>query len=304
MSKKKRRSGSGNVPKTEQNNLPAAQPEKKEREKPEQPAPIVNEAGETVLDQLFGTLESEPDIEQDIAELGTDHEKAGEAAAEQPKKNRFFFVFSIFVIIMAIIGCVSTVRFAAKETAKLFDNTSIKNEFAQFIFPVVVNDIAPFESTAEIPNSTKITCAIWNILINKDTDQYQSPTSMGLTIPEYDVAASCKEIFGSAASVEHQSVGAAEVRFTYDEENHVYSANKNIRYLTYSPQIIEMSEANGIYTLIVGYIPPTVASVAGINGMEVSPEKYMEYTIERWDGKNTLLSVRFCDYKPDAEAVS
>ena len=29
-----------------------------------------------------------------------------------------------------------------------------------------------------------------------------------------------------------------------------------------------------------------------------SPEKYMEYTISRWEGKNTLLSVRYSDYTP------
>ncbi|MGN1119980.1 MAG: hypothetical protein ACI4Q4_06455, partial [Oscillospiraceae bacterium] len=230
----------------------------------------------------------------ELSELGAAPEEA--VPAEEPKKNRFFFVFAVFVIIMAIVGCVSTVRFVADRTAKLFDNTSLKNEFSQFIFPVVVNDIAPFESASEIPDSAKITCAIWNILINKETSQYESPNVMGLSIPEYDVAASCKELFGSSASVEHQSVGSAEVRFTYDEMSHTYSASKNIRYLTYAPSIVSMSESNGIYTLVVGYIPPTLASVAGISGMEASPEKYMEYTIERWDGKNTLLSVRFTDY--------
>lgn len=248
----------------------------------------------TVMSQLFGTLESEPDIENDIAELGAELDDTI-VAEEKPKRSRFFFCFAVFVIIMAIVGCVSTVRFVADSTAKLFDNTLLKNEFAQFIFPVVVNDIAPFENASEIPNSTKITCAIWNILINKDTEQYENANGMGLTIPEYDVTAACKEIFGTSVSLEHQSVGSAEVRFTYDETNHTYAASKNIRYLTYAPTIVDMTESSGTYTLLVGYLPPTLASVAGINGMEVSPEKYMEYTIERWEGKNTLLSVRFTD---------
>ncbi len=253
-----------------------------------------------VINQLFGTLESENDIESDVAGLG-ENETPQPEEAKKPVKRRFFFAFAVFVIIMALIGCVATVRFVADITGRLLDNTSLKNEFAKFIFPVVVNDIPPFETVNEIPNSAKITCSVWNILINKDTEQYSSSGGRGLTIPEYDVAASCKEIFGTSATIEHATVGTAEVRFIYDEENHVYSAEKQIRYLTYAPRIVDMTENGGTYTLIVGYLPPTVASVAGISGMDASPEKYMVYTINRWEGRDTLISVGFSDYTPESD---
>ena len=252
---------------------------------------------DNVIDQLFGKLEDEPDIETDIAQLGGESEEEAPAVDEKPGKHRFFFVFALFVIAMAIIGCVSTVQFVCDTANRLMDNSSLRNEFAQFIFPVVVNDTAPFENVSELPDTAKINCAMWNILINKDTAQYG--TDM-LTIPEYDVMASCKELFGSTVTVTHQSAGSVEARFTYDENNHVYTTTKNIRYLTYAPSIVEMTENSGTYTLIVGYLPPTVASVAGLAGMEVVPDKYMEYTIERWEGRNTLLSVRFSDYSPAA----
>ena len=272
------------------------QPANKQENQPEK------QQGEKVIDQLFGSLEpdSEPDIESDIAELGG----AAEAEQSEPvskKKRRFFFGFAVFVIIMAIIGLVSSVRFVAGVTANLLDNTSLKNEFAAFIFPVVVNDIAPFEEVDEIPDSSKISCAIWNILLNSDTSEFEKDGSMGLTVPEYNVSASCRELFGSTVSLEHQTVGTAEVRFVYDEETHTYSANKNIRYLTYSPQIISVAEDGDVYTVIVGYLPPAVAAVAGISGLQAQPEKYMEYKISRWDGKDTLMSVRFSDYQPQTE---
>lgn len=284
---KKKRNNPQTAPRTEQKPAGNPAPEKE---------PV--QAG-TVIDQLFGSLESEPDIENDIASLGGEEPAPEEVVPEKKHKNGFFFGFAVFIIVMAIVGCVSTVRFVAEFTGSLLDNTSLKNEFAQFIFPVVVNDIAPFESVTEIPNSTKITCGIWNILINKDTSQYEKTGGGVLTIPEYDVTAACKEIFGTNASIEHQTAGTAENRFTYDEDNHVYVASKNTRYLTYSPTIVSMSESGGTYTLIVGYLPPSLASVAGISGMEASPEKYMEYTINRWDNKDTLMSVRFTEYVPD-----
>ena len=185
-----------------------------------------------MIDQLFGRLDQEPDIESDIAEMGNSDVEA--ESPEKPRKSRFFFGFAVFVIIMAVIGCISTVRFVAGVTGSLLDNTSLKNEFAEFIFPVVVNDIAPFESAD-------------------------------------------------------------------DENSHTYTANKNIRYLTYSPKLISISKSSDVYTVVVGYLPPTVAAVAGVSGLSAQPEKYMEYTISRFDGKDTLLSVRFSDYQPQTE---
>lgn len=261
-------------------------------------APAVEDKGEKVIDQLFGRLDQEPDIESDIAEMGNSDVEA--ESPEKPRKSRFFFGFAVFVIIMAVIGCISTVRFVAGVTGSLLDNTSLKNEFAEFIFPVVVNDIAPFESADEIPDSSKISCAIWNILLNSDTSAYEGG-NMGLTIPEYDVSASCRELFGSSVTLQHQTVGTAEMRFTYDENSHTYTANKNIRYLTYSPKLISISKSSDVYMVVVGYLPPTVAAVAGVSGLSAQPEKYMEYTISRFDGKDTLLSVRFSDYQPQTE---
>ena len=84
----------------------------------------------------------------------------------------------------------------------------------------------------------------------------------------------------------------------------VFSGIKEIKpgeYLTYSPQIISMTEDGDVYTVIVGYVPPTLAAVAGTGGISALPEKYMEYTISRWDGKDTLMSVRFSNYTPQTE---
>ncbi len=281
--------------KKKRNNIPAKAPT---------PASAPAEPqGERVIDQLFGRLDQEPDIESNIAELGGNDESEAQTD-EKPKRSRFFFGFAIVVVIMAVIGCFSTVRFIANLTGSLLDNTSLKNEFAQFIFPVVVNDIAPFENADEIPDSSKISCAIWNILLNSDTSEFESSSNMGLTIPEYNVSASCRELFGSSVSLVHQTVGSAEMRFTYDEGTHTYSASKNIRYLTYSPKVISMSKSGDVYTVLVGYLPPTVAAVAGVSGLNAQPEKYMEYTISRFDSKDTLLSVRFSDYQPQTEEAS
>ena len=247
---------------------------------------------EDVINELFGSPEVEPDIEGDITELGSQPDDDVKIAPN-PRKHKFFFGFAVFIVIMAAIGVVSSVRFISDGVRDIMDNTSLKNEFARFLLPVVANDIAPFENAAEISNSAKVSVAIWNVLLNKDTTGYKTSETGDFHIPEYDIGVSCAEIFGSGTSITHQSVGAGDTRFVYDETNHYYICSGSMRYLNYAPRITEMTETNGTYVLTVEYLPPSFTMVSENIGIEVTADKTMEYTIIRWDKKNTLMSVRF-----------
>lgn len=245
---------------------------------------------EDIINELFGSSETEPDIETDITDLGAEPEEDVTIAPNPRRHSKFFFGLAIFVVIMACIGIVSTVRFVSDGVHNIMDNTSLKNEFVRFLLPVVANDIAPFENESEISNSAKVSCAMWNILVNKDISGYRSTESGNYIIPEYDVGVSCKELFGSSATITHQSVGASDTRFVYNETNHVYECSSNTRFLSYSPRITDMKENNGTYVLTVEYIPPSMSIIT--DETEVKADKVMEYTINRWDKKNTLMTVR------------
>lgn len=246
---------------------------------------------ENVLDELFGELDTQTDIETDIADLGAE-ESDDTAAAEKPAKHRFFFGFAIFIVIMAIIGMISSVRFVINGIGSLMDNTSLKEEFTGFILPVVANDVAPFSGESEIAHSAKVGCSIWNILLNKDISEYKKTPDGELLIPEYDVSVSCKELFGSGAEMVHQSTGTADTRFIYSEQSHTYTCTYNMRYLSYAPGIVKMEQNGSVYTLTVNYFPPSISVVSQNIGIESQPEKTMEYAIMRENGKNTLLSVK------------
>ena len=260
---------------------------------------------ENVLNELLGEVEDEPDIgiEEDIANLGEDPDSDVKTAEfgddRDEKKRKAFFFIAVFVIVFAFIGLFASIRFIAKGIGDLADNTALKNEFARFLLPVVSNDIAPFENESEITNSSKVSCAIWNIMVNKDTSAYKESPAGGILVPEYDVTVSCKEIFGSGASLTHQTVGSGDSRFTYDEDNHVYNCTKDLRYLNYAPRIVDMTENNGTYVLKVEYMPPSITMVADGLGLTVDADKTLEYTINRWEKKNTLMSVRLISGKVD-----
>lgn len=268
---------------------------KQEFQKPEETQSFRREekkkTSENVLDELFGELGAQTEIEDDIADLGTEADD-GTIVAENPVKHRFFFGFAIFVVIMAIIGMVASVRFVVNGIGSLMDNTSLKEEFTGFILPVVANDIAPFSNEGEISHSAKVGCAVWNILLNKDISAYKKTADGDLIIPEYDVGVSCKELFGTNSEIIHQSTGTADTRFIYSEQNHIYTCTYNMRYLSYAPGIAKMEQNGGVFTLTVEYYPPSISVVSQNIGIQSEPEKTMTYTIWRDNGKNTLMSVK------------
>lgn len=256
----------------------------------------VEKHNQNVINELLGEVENESDIEieSDVANLGM--EQGGDlvdpVAEKYEKKRRFFFGVAVFVIVMALIGLYSSIRFIAKGISELADNKQLKTEFARFLVPVVANDIVPFENESEISNLSKVSCSIWNILVNKDTSGYKPSPSGGIYIPEYDIVVSCKEIFGPNSSVTHQTVGSGDSKFVYDEENHVYRCVKDLRYLNYAPKITAMKKDGNDYILTVDYLPPSITMTVEELGITVNADKTLEYTITRDDKRNTLKSVR------------
>lgn len=252
-----------------------------------------------LINELFGEIDEAEDLENDVADLGQESEDDVKIA-ENPNRQKFFFGFAVFVVIMAIIGFVTCIRFAVVGVRSLVDNTALKNEFTQFILPAVANDISSFRSEGELSNSAKINCSIWAILLNEDYDKFKTEIAGEYLIPEYDVGVACKELFGSAASITHQSVGYGDARFVYYEDRHVYSCGRNLRNLSYAPRISEMTENSGVYTLKVEYLPPSISLVANNLGVETDPDKTMIFTITRQDKKNILTSVAFPDSAVDS----
>ncbi len=252
-----------------------------------------------VINELFGDMPDEldgetPDIENDVADLGLEPGDDVKVVDEE-KRRKFYFGFAVFVVIMAIIGLITCIRLAVGGIRSLVDNTSLKNELTRFILPAVAIDISSFGNEGELSNSAKINCSIWKILLSEEHIEYKGSTTDGYVIPEYNVGVACKELFGSEATITHQSVGYGEARFTYDSENHVYRCPRNLRSLNYAPRITEMTESNGVYTLMVDYLPPTISMVTDNLGVETTPDKTMVYTINRQDKKNILTSVKFPD---------
>ena len=69
-----------------------------------------------------------------VKEKSFQTEEIVEDKKERP--NKFYLVFAIFIIVMSLIGIVSTVQFGVNTVNEIVNQTSLKNEIALFLYPI------------------------------------------------------------------------------------------------------------------------------------------------------------------------
>jgi len=275
-------------------------PEKKkpEQKKPEQkkkqpPAPKEHR----VINSLVGNLSHA--LEEDVSEIDEmleDKDKAKPQEREyhdkvqRPAKYRFFLVFGLVVFWLAIMGALSVAQTVRDIAYDITNQTALKEEFERFLFPVVVNDPPEFSGAENAPSSIIISSAIWQIILTGDTSNYERAMGM-MTIPENDVEAAVRSIFGSGFDITHRSIDNIVMAFEYTPDTKSYTVPENPAFVTFSPRVSEISSTGETYRVIVEYIAPTPQFIAGIE-YEIQPVKTMIYTITRTgDRSKTIRSI-------------
>ncbi|MBQ7981202.1 MAG: hypothetical protein IJ305_06305 [Oscillospiraceae bacterium] len=206
-------------------------------------------------------------------------------------KRKMYLFFGIIVTLLAIVGLVSTIGFAVDKVKAFADNTQQKNEFAKYVYPVVICDPAPFNQAVKLRSDTMITAALWDIILYEDKSKYATEFDM-IVVPEVDVEQHCAHLFGTGLSVEHQSILGADIQFYYDETIKSYRIPSNPKYFTYSPYVEEITRVGERYTLLVGYVSPTPAWLTLDENDEPVADKYMEYIVSKRGDEMTLVSIQ------------
>ncbi len=241
---------------------------------------------------------------EDISELSemSDAEGAIESSAKK-KGNTFHFILGLIFIIMAVIGIISTIDFIANKIESIIENTEQKNEFAKFIYPVVICDPPTFEQTARLKNETIISAAVWDIILYENKSKYTTDFDY-IIVPEVDIEQHAAKLFGTGLSINHMTIASADVSFFYDEEIKSYRIPENPKYFTYSPYIEEITKVGESYTLTVGYVSPTPAWLTLTSEDTPSPEKYVDYVVQKRGTSYTLVAIKTSDKKAEYEHSS
>lgn len=271
------------APKKEQEAAPREEAvQKKEQEVRDEPTET-DALIESMNTALGGTYE-------EVAEETEESEEATEVVTEK-RPNKFYLIFAVFIIIMSIIGVYSTVRFVADGITEIANQTSLKNEIALFIYPVVAVDPPAFTTVEEMPSSVAVESALWRIILTGDTSNYEKLYNTYMYVPAVDVEFNIRSLFGNAVTITHQTVGSTGTAFTYNEDTNTYLVPISPRYTAYSPVITEISNVGELYTVRVKYMPPTALAIEGIN-LQEGATKEMEYTLSKSKNSMTLHSIK------------
>lgn len=216
---------------------------------------------------------------------------AGEETAEPARPNKFFLVFAVFVIIMSVIGVISTVHFCTGIISDIVNRTDLKNDLTLFLYPIVSVDPPDCDTVEELPSTIVVESAIWKIILTGDNTNYEKLYNTFMYVPAIDVEFAVRSIYGPSVKIVHQTVGNMDLTFTYIEESNSYLVPMNPHYTAYSPRIKDLTNIGELYTVTVEYIPPSALAVDGID-FEVSATKTMVYTLSKSKNTTTLHSIK------------
>ncbi|MBO6230253.1 MAG: hypothetical protein J6O50_06775 [Ruminiclostridium sp.] len=231
------------------------------------------------------------ELDTEAPEPAAENEAETETEAEPERPNKFYLIFAVFVIIMSVIGIISTVNFTANTISDIANRTDLKNELALFLYPVVCVDPPDCDSADELPSTIIVESAIWRIILTGDNTNYEKLYNTYMYVPAIDVEYSVRSIFGNSVKIEHQTVGTMDITFTYVEDMNSYLVPINPHYTAYSPRVTDVSNVGELYTVTVEYIPPSALAVEGIE-FEVGAQKTMVYTLSKSKSSTTLHSIK------------
>jgi hypothetical protein len=238
------------------------------KKKPDKAQENIKQIFERALDEDENDILTD-DSEEDFTPVHEKHQSS----------RKVFFILGFFVLIMSVVGIFSTYSFISGKVKDFADNTAQKNEFAEFIYPIVICDPPPFDKTVKMRNETIISAAIWDIILYEDKSVFPGEFDY-IVVPEVVVEQHAIKLFGEGLAIVNQSIIGTEVQFYYDELLKSYRIPANPRYFTYSPYIESISKVGERYTLLVGYLSPTPSWYTMTEDVP-TPEKYVEYVVSK-----------------------
>lgn len=225
------------------------------------------------ISDMRSMLDQNPDEEIGAAP----EDKGSDEKASRRYTRKFYFTVGIIVMILSVIGLVSTVTFATGKISDIVNNTKQKEELARIVYPLVICDPAPFDDASRLNTDTVVTSACWQIILSGDTDRYTKDFDY-ITVPAADIEQAAADLFGEGLTIEHTSIINSDIQFYYSAEKDSYRIPYDPKYFSYSPTVDEISKNGSTYTVEVGYISPTPT---WFSDKETEPEKYMIYTLEK-----------------------
>lgn len=225
------------------------------------------------------------------------------------KKNKAAFVVGLLIVIFAVVGIASAVRWAVGAAAGLKDDTAEKRKYEEFLRPVVMFDPDPFDdiSSADIPQL--VNAAIWSLITDEDSAgefSYSAGENIGVLIPQEQVVAEFVRLFGEEVDIAPmlQTIDMSAHDMTYDPAQSGFIIPITGLETAYVPLVREIERKGSSVVLTVDYIGNRAwAQVSEDGYAPPEPDKTMSITLREQDGGSYVASVQSLGVN-DAAAVT
>lgn len=224
-------------------------------------------------------------------------------AAKKTHIGSFFFGFVL--LCFAAFGIYKAGSFAAAKVNELRNGGAKFSEYETFLEPFVVVDPAPFDDISGAEQIDLLDAAVSALIYESDKmntyDVFEGEVT-GLLVPQQDVEAYFKRLFGTEVTLTHQSVADSFYNVIYNSEKRAYIIPITSVDPIYTPKVYDMERTGSSVTLTVGFIGGSEWAQLE-NGSYTAPDpvKYMKITLrEDADGYH-IGSLRSSDSAETAD---
>ena len=189
-------------------------------------------------------------------------------------------------VALAAVGLFSVVLWGFDTVGGLFDNSAKRARYQSFISPVVMMDPVPFSRVENVEQSLLLQSSLWAALMGENRGAYTYDDNGLLLVPSSDVNVAATKLFGPNVVLTHQSFEDNDASYLFDPEISAYRV-PSVNKVAYSPAITSIVKKGDTVTLTVGYVAPgniwSTDPQTNKDSDQPTPEKYMLYTLTKWD---------------------
>ncbi len=214
----------------------------------------------------------------------------------------------MLIIIFSIVGIVATVKAGVTLFKDLTDNSAQKEEYEEFLRPVVMYDPDPFDDVRSADITQLVNAAIWSLITQSNSSEafsYSTGDNVGILIPVEQVTSEFERLFGKEIDIasQYDSIDMSSHDITYDSAQGGFIIPITSLEVAYTPEVYEIEKKANSIILSVGYIGSK--AWAEINGDEYAspqPDKFMKITLRQGDKGYYIASLQSVNAQEIANA--
>ncbi len=193
------------------------------------------------------------------------------------------FILGLFIVAFAVFGVYRAVEWGVDKIQTAADNSVKIAEYEKYLEPFVVIDPTPFDDVSSAEPIDLLDAAISVLIYRSDklnTYEVYEGEVTGLLVPQADVEAYFKVMFGNEVKLVHTDVADSFYGVMYNSEKKAYIIPITSVDPTYTPKVYNVEKKGSSIILTVGYIGGTEwAQLEQGKYTAPEPSKFMKITL-------------------------